>query len=193
MVSLPPAITTMTPILALIALALALSRTRIGQRGGGCTVTHLICRCHGCRHWRHLCLHSRDDGAKDDGCGNRRGRNPNIHGQEGVGHHYPIGVEQQKQKQKQKQKHKHKHKHKQNQQQWWQRHRLYACRQLCPCCHHCYLCISRGSRGGSNGGSGGSSSSRAVAVTAHYFELPRSIVYSCIAYTNNILLIVCSC
>jgi hypothetical protein len=113
---------TMTAILALITLALALSWTRIGRQGGGRTVTRLINCCHGCCHWRHLCLHSRDDGTKDDGRSNRQGRNPNIHGREEVGNHDPIGVEQQKQKQKQKQK--------QNQQQWRQRHRLYACRLL---------------------------------------------------------------
>ncbi len=102
MASLPPAVTKMTTIIALIALALALSWTRIGRRGGGPAMTYLICCCHGRCHWCHLCLHSWDDGTKDDGRGNRQGRNTNIHGQEEVGHHDPIGVEQQKQKQKQK-------------------------------------------------------------------------------------------
>ncbi len=93
MASLPPAIMTMTAILALIALILALSWTRIGRRGGERAVMHLICHCHGRCHWHHLCLHSQDNGAKDNGRGNRRGRNPNIHGQEEVGHHVPIGME----------------------------------------------------------------------------------------------------
>jgi hypothetical protein len=34
-----------------------------------------------------------DDGAKEDGRGDRQGRNANIHGREEVGHHEPIGVE----------------------------------------------------------------------------------------------------
>jgi hypothetical protein len=51
--------------------ALALPWTRIGWRGGGCAVTRLIHCCHGRCHWRHLCLHSRDNGAKDNGHGNR--------------------------------------------------------------------------------------------------------------------------
>jgi hypothetical protein len=96
-----------------------LSWTRIGQRGGGCAVMHLICCCHGCHSWCHLCLHLRDDGAKDNSHSNRQGCNPNIHGQAEMGHHDPIGMEQQKQKQKQKQQ----------QQQWRQHHRLYTCRQ----------------------------------------------------------------
>ncbi len=112
MTSLPPAITTITAILARIALTLALSWTRIRQQGGGRAVTHLICHCHGHRCWRHLCLHSWDNGAKDNGRSNRQGCNPNIHGQEEVGHHDPIGVEQQQQQK--------------NQQQWRQRHCLYA-------------------------------------------------------------------
>jgi hypothetical protein len=85
--------TTTTAILALIALALALPQTRIGRPGGGHAVTHLIRRCHGRRHWCHLCLHSQDNGTKEDGRGDRQGRNANIHGGEEVGHHDPIGVE----------------------------------------------------------------------------------------------------
>jgi hypothetical protein len=46
MVSLPPPPTTMTAILALIALALALPWTRIGQQGGGRAMMCLICCCH---------------------------------------------------------------------------------------------------------------------------------------------------
>jgi hypothetical protein len=91
-----------TAILALIALALALPWTRIGQCGEGRAVMHLIYCCHGCCCWRHLCPHSRDDGAKDNGHSKRRCRNANIHGWEEVGHHNLIGVEQQKQKHKQK-------------------------------------------------------------------------------------------
>jgi hypothetical protein len=102
MASLPPDITTMTAILAVIALTLALSQTKIGQWGGGRAVRHLICHCHGCRHWCHLCLHSQDNSAKDNNHGDRQGHNPDIHGREEVGYHDPIGVEQQKQKQKQK-------------------------------------------------------------------------------------------
>ncbi len=139
MTSLPPAIMTMTAIPTLIALALAFSRTRIGRQGGGRAVTCHICCHHSCHHWRHLCPHSRDDGAKNGGRGDRRGHSPNIHGWEEVGHHDPIGVEQQKQKQKQ------------NQQKWQQRHCLYACRQLRPCCHRCCLCVSRSSRDNSTG------------------------------------------
>jgi hypothetical protein len=98
MASLPPDITTMTTVLAVIALALALSWTRIQQQGGGRAVTRLIRHQHGHCHWRHLCLHSRDNGAKDNGRSNRQGQNPVIHGREEVGHHDPIGVEQQKNK-----------------------------------------------------------------------------------------------
>jgi hypothetical protein len=133
-VSLPPPPMTTTATLTLIALTLALPRTRIGRRDGGRAVTHLIRRRHGCCWWRHLCLHSWNAGAKDDGRGNRRGRQPNIRSWEEVGHHDPISVEQQKQKQKQEQK--------QNQQQWRQCHRLCACRQLRPCCRRCCLCTS---------------------------------------------------
>jgi hypothetical protein len=56
-----------------------------------------------------------------------------------------------KTKTKTEQKQKLKQKQKQKQQQWWQRHRLYACRQLHPCCRRYCLCISRGSSGGSMG------------------------------------------
>jgi hypothetical protein len=55
MVSLPPPPTTMTAILALIALTLALPWTSIGRQGGGHVVMHLIC----CRHakpWLHVPL-----------------------------------------------------------------------------------------------------------------------------------------
>jgi hypothetical protein len=97
MVSLPPAITTMTSILTLIALTLALSWTRIGRWGGGRAMMHLICHCHSSCCWCHLCLQSWDNSAKDDGCGNTRGRNPGIHSRAEVGHHDPIGSEQQKQ------------------------------------------------------------------------------------------------
>jgi hypothetical protein len=62
---------------------------------------HLICHCHSRRHWRHLCLHSGDNGAKDNGRSNRRGRHTDIRDQKEVGHHKPIGVEQQKPKPKQ--------------------------------------------------------------------------------------------
>jgi hypothetical protein len=85
------------PTLVLIALTLALPQTRIGQRVRGRTMMHLICCHHGCCHWCHLCLHLREDGAKDDSRGDRRGRHANIWGQKEVGHHDPIGVEQQKQ------------------------------------------------------------------------------------------------
>jgi hypothetical protein len=60
------------------------------RQGGGRAVMCLIGHCHGCPHWCHLCLYSQDDGAKDDGHGDRRGRNPNIHGREEVGHHFPA-------------------------------------------------------------------------------------------------------
>ncbi len=145
MASLPPPPMTTTTTLALIALALALPWTRIGRQGGGCAMMRHICRCHGCCPWCHLCLHSRDDSAKDNGRGNRQGRHANTRGLEEVGHHDPIGVEQQKQKQKQKQK------QNQNQQQWQQHHCLCACRQLRPCCCHCCLCLLRGSSGSSTG------------------------------------------
>jgi hypothetical protein len=98
MVSLPSPPTTMTAILSLIPLALALPWTRIGWRGGGHAVTRLIHCCHGRRRRRHLCLHSRDDGAKEDGRGDRQGCNTNIHSREEVGHHDPIGMEQKKKK-----------------------------------------------------------------------------------------------
>ncbi len=56
-------------------------------------MTRLIRIHHGHRRWCHLCLHSRDDGAKEDGRDDRRGRNADIHSREEVGHHDPIGVE----------------------------------------------------------------------------------------------------
>ncbi len=115
MASLSPPPTTMTTILTLIALALALPQTRIRRRGGGRVVTHLIQCCHGCCCWRHLCHQPGDNGAKDDSRGNRQGRNANIHGREEVGHHDPISMEQQKQKQKPKLKLKLKQKQKQKQ------------------------------------------------------------------------------
>jgi hypothetical protein len=90
------------------------------------------------------CLHLRDNGTKDNGCGNRQGCHADICGREEVGHHDPIGMGN-------KNKNKNKTKQKQNQQQWRQCHRLCACRQLCPCCHCCCLCGSRVSSGGSTG------------------------------------------
>jgi hypothetical protein len=82
---------TMTAILTLITLALP--RTRIGWWGGGRAVTRLI-RCHHSHCcWCHLCLYSQEEGAKEDGRGDRQGRNANIHGREEVGHHNPIGME----------------------------------------------------------------------------------------------------
>ncbi len=81
--------------------------------GGGCTMTRLILCRHGCCCWHHLCLHLRYDSTKDDGCCNRQGWHANICGREEVGHHNPIGVEQQKQKQKQN-KNKNKNKNKIN-------------------------------------------------------------------------------
>ncbi len=100
----------------------------------------ILCR-HGCRCWHHLCLHSRDDGTKDDGHGNRQGRHADIRSCKEAEHHDPICVKHQKQNQKQKQ----------IQQQWWQGHHLCPCRQLRPCSCHCCLCVSRGSSGGSTG------------------------------------------
>jgi hypothetical protein len=95
MASLPTPLMTTTSILALIALALALALpwTRIRRRGGGCTVMHLICCCHGPCHWCHLCLHSQDDCTKEVGSSNRQGRNANIHCREEVGHNNPISME----------------------------------------------------------------------------------------------------
>jgi hypothetical protein len=151
MASLPPPPTMTTATLTLIALALALPHTRIGRRGGGRAMRHLICCRHGCCLWRHNCLHLWDDGAKGDGCGNRQDRHANIRGREEVGHHNPIGVEQQKQKPNQKQYQKQKQNQQQNQQQWRRRHCLCACRQLRLCCRHCCLCLRRGSSGGCTG------------------------------------------
>jgi hypothetical protein len=48
-------------------------------------VTRLIRRRRGRRLLRHLCLHSREDGSKDDGRGDRRGLHADIRGQEEVG------------------------------------------------------------------------------------------------------------
>jgi hypothetical protein len=92
-------------------------------------------------------------GAKDNGCSNRQGRHADIRSWEEVGHHGPIGMEQQKQKHKQKPKPKktHTQKQKQNKLQWRQRHRLCTCRQLRPRSHRCCFCMSRGSSGGSMG------------------------------------------
>jgi hypothetical protein len=139
--SLPPPPTTMATTLTLTALALTLPWTRIGQRGGGRAVMHLIHRRHGHRIRLYLCLHLRDDGAKDDCHADRRGRHADIRSREEVEHRNAIGMEQQKQKQKQTQT--------QNQLQWRQCHHLCACRQLCPCSRRCCLCVSRGSSGGS--------------------------------------------
>ncbi len=80
----------------------------IRQLGGGHAVTRLICHYHGLPHWRHLCLHSWDDGANDDGRGDEWGHHINICGREEVGHHEPINIDQQKQKQNQNQKQKQK-------------------------------------------------------------------------------------
>jgi hypothetical protein len=86
----------MTATLTLIALALALPRTRIEWLGGGHTLTHLIQHHHGCHCWRQPCHYLQDNDAKDGGCGNRRGCHSNICGREEVGHYNPIGMEQQK-------------------------------------------------------------------------------------------------
>jgi hypothetical protein len=87
-VPLPPPRKT-TAILALITLSLALSWMRIKRWGGGLTRMHLICCCHGHRCRRCLCLRLQDDGAKEDGHGNRAG-NANIRSWEEVGHYNPI-------------------------------------------------------------------------------------------------------
>ena len=50
---------------------------------------HLIPRCHGRCCWRRLNLPSQDDGAKEDGPGNRTG-NADFRGWEEVGHYNPI-------------------------------------------------------------------------------------------------------
>ena len=82
--------TTTTATLALIALALALPRRRIERQGGECATTRLIHCCCGRCFWHclHLCL--QDNGAKEEGHGNRGGRYANIRGREEVGHHNPI-------------------------------------------------------------------------------------------------------
>jgi hypothetical protein len=102
MASLPPPLTTRIATLTLIALILALPWTRIRRQGRGHALTRLIHHRHGCRCWHHLCRHLGDNGAKDNGHGNRQGHHADIRCQEEVEHHDPIGVEQQKQKQKQK-------------------------------------------------------------------------------------------
>jgi hypothetical protein len=88
---------TATAALALIAHALALPWTRTGWQSGGRAMTRLIHHRHGHDYWCHHCLHSQDDGAKDNGRGDRRGCHINIWHREEVGHHNSIGVEQQKQ------------------------------------------------------------------------------------------------
>jgi hypothetical protein len=55
MASLPPPPTTMTAIIAPIALAFALPWTRMGRQGGGCAMMHLI-RCHHANPWLHVPL-----------------------------------------------------------------------------------------------------------------------------------------
>ena len=75
---------TIQPSARPLALALALPRTRIGQRGGGLVATRFI-HCHrGRRRWL-LRLRSRDEGADEDDRGNRRGRHAdNVTGGAGV-------------------------------------------------------------------------------------------------------------
>ena len=80
----------MTATLALVALALAVPRRRIKRRGGDRAKMRLIHPRHGRRCWRCLHLRSQDNGAKEDGCGNRRVRHAHIRGWEEVGHHNPI-------------------------------------------------------------------------------------------------------
>ena len=50
----------------------------------------LIYRHHGHHCRRHLCLRLQDNGAEEDGRGDRQGRHANIHGREEVGHYNPI-------------------------------------------------------------------------------------------------------
>jgi hypothetical protein len=50
----------------------------------------LIYRHHGHHCWRHLCLRLQDNGAEEDGRGDRQGCHANIHGREEVGHYNPI-------------------------------------------------------------------------------------------------------
>jgi hypothetical protein len=146
MVSLPPPPTTMTAILPLIALALAPPRTRIiGWQGGGHAVTHLNNCGHGRHHWCHFVSTRGTTAPRMTAAVTDEAVTPISTARKRWD--TTIGVEQQKQKQKQK----HNQKLKQNQQQWQQRHCLYACRQLCPCCRHCCLCMSRGSSSGSMG------------------------------------------
>jgi hypothetical protein len=86
--------TTTTLALIALALALALPLTRIGRQGGGCAVMHLICCHQGRCCWHHLCLHSWDDGTKDNSHSDRQGQHTNNCSREEVGHHDPISVEQ---------------------------------------------------------------------------------------------------
>jgi hypothetical protein len=171
MASLPPTPTTTTA-------TLALPQTRMGRQGGGHAVTRIICHCHGLCCWRHLCLHLQDNGAKDNGCGDRRGCCVNNRGREEVGHHDPIGMEEQKQQQKQKTKTKTETKSTTVAAMSQPLHLQTAMPVLLP------LMPLRKQRQQQqqHGGSNGSSSSRAVAATAYYFELPRSFTASGIKF-----------
>jgi hypothetical protein len=101
MASLPQPAKMTNATCTLIALALTLPWTRIRWQGGGCAVTRLVHYCHGCCHWRHLCLHSWDYGTMDNGCGTRQCRHANIRGREEVGHHDPSAWSNKNKKQKQ--------------------------------------------------------------------------------------------
>jgi hypothetical protein len=154
MMSLPP-----TP--SMTSTTLTLPWTRIGWRGGGRAVAHLICCCHGLCHWHHLCLHSRDDGAQDKGCGNIQGCCADNSGQEEVGHHKLIGTEQKKKNRKKIN----------NSDAMSPPLRLQTATPVLPPLMPLHKQRQQRQQHRS---SGGSSSSRAVAAAAHYFELPCS-------------------
>ena len=82
--------TTTTATLTLIALVLAFPWRRIKRWEGELAAMHLFHCCRGHRCWCRLHLRSQDNGTKEDGGGDRRGRHADIRGQEEVGHHNPI-------------------------------------------------------------------------------------------------------
>ncbi len=168
---LPPTRTTaILPLIDLaLALTLALPWTRIGLQGGGHAMMRLICCHHGHCCWRHLCLCSWNDGAKDDGRGARQGHHANIRSREEVGHHEPIGMAQQKKKKKKKKK-----KKSTTVTAMSPPLRLQT---ATPMLHLLQPLRKQRQQRVQYGGSGvsSSSSSRAVAAAAHYFELPCSV------------------
>jgi hypothetical protein len=167
---------------------LTLPRTRIGWQGGGRAVMRLICCCNGLCRWHHLCLHSQNNGAKDNGRDNRQGRCANNRGREKGGTPRPHQQGATKTKTKSKTKFKTKTKTKTKTETETKSTSVVATsphlglQTATPMLLLLMPLRKQRQQRRQHRGSSGSSSSRVVAAAAHYFELPCSFTASGIKF-----------